>query len=225
MARAALQYAGLLLGGVGLVGTVAVTVMPQWKVSAFIGANLVVFESLWEGLWMSCKSQAPFRLQCKVYDSLLALPPDLQAARGLMCAAAVLAALAFAAAVLGMKCTRCVGDDDAAKSPLLLAAGVTFVLAGLVALTPVSWVASGVVRDFYNPTLDDGRKRELGEALYLGWASALALVAAGAVLSCVSYARGESRSYRYSLPPQRATPRSGPSDKKPLSVYSRSQYV
>lgn len=225
MARAALQYAGLLLGGVGLVGTVAAAVLPQWKVSAFVGANLVVFESLWEGLWMSCRSQAPFRLQCKAYDSLLALPPDLQAARGLMCAAAVLALLAFAAAVLGARCTRCAGEDDAAKSPALLAAGVTFAIAGLAALTPVSWVASGVVRDFYDPTLDDGRKRELGEALYLGWASALALVAAGAVLSCVSYARGERRSYRYSLPPQRGAPRSGPVERKALSAHSRSQYV
>ncbi|XP_037017399.2 claudin-8 [Artibeus jamaicensis] len=225
MARSALQYAGLALGGVGLVGTVAVTIMPQWKVSAFIGGNLVVFENLWEGLWMSCKSQATFRLQCKVYDSLLALPPDLQAARGLMCAAAVLSVLGFAMAVLGMKCTKCTGDDDRAKSPVLLAAGVMFAIAGLVVLTPVSWVASSIIRDFYNPTLDDGRKRELGEALYLGWAAALALVAAGALLCCVSYARGESRAYRYSLPPHRATPKSHPTEKKPLSVYSRSQYV
>ncbi|KAM5336487.1 claudin-8 [Glossophaga mutica] len=225
MARSALQYAGLVLGGVGLVGTVAVTVMPQWKVSAFIGGNLVVFETLWEGLWMSCKSQATFRLQCKVYDSLLALPPDLQAARGLTCAAAVLSALAFAAAVLGVRCTRCAGDDDGAKSPILLAAGVAFITAGLVALTPVSWVASSVVRDFYNPALDDGRKRELGEALYLGWASALALVAAGAVLSCASYARGQSRGYRRSLPSRWAAPRSHRTEKQPTSVRSRSQYV
>ncbi|XP_054431873.1 claudin-8 [Pteronotus mesoamericanus] len=225
MASSALQYAGLVLGGVGLVGAVAVTIMPQWKVSAFIGANLVVFENLWEGLWMSCKSQATFRLQCKVYDSLLALPPDLQAARGLMCAAAVLAFLAFATAVLGMKCTRCAGDDARAKAPLLLAAGITFIIAGLVVLTPVSWVASSIIRDFYNPTLDDGRKRELGEALYLGWASALALVAAGAVLSSASCVGGESRSYRYSLPSHRTATRNGHTEKKPLSVYSRSQYV
>ena len=225
MARSALQYAGLTLGGMGLVGTVAVTIMPQWKVSAFIGGNLVVFENLWEGLWMSCRSQATFRLQCKVYDSLLALPPDLQAARGLLCTAAVLSVLAFVTAILGMKCTKCTGDDDGAKSPTLLVAGVLFIIAGLVVLTPVSWVASSIIRDFYNPTLDDGRKRELGEALYLGWASALAMVAAGAILSCASYTRGGSRSYRYSLTSHRATPKSCHREKKPLSVYSRSQYV
>ena len=50
MATYALQIAGLVLGGVGMVGTVAVTVMPQWRVSAFIGSNIVVFENLWEGL-------------------------------------------------------------------------------------------------------------------------------------------------------------------------------
>ena len=95
MATYALQIAGLVLGGVGMVGTVAVTVMPQWRVSAFIGSNIVVFENLWEGLWMSCMRHANIRMQCKIYDSLLALSPDLQAARGLMCAASVLVFLAF----------------------------------------------------------------------------------------------------------------------------------
>ncbi|XP_054566454.1 claudin-8 [Eptesicus fuscus] len=225
MASSALQWVGLLLGGAGAVGTVAVTIMPQWKVSAFIGSNIVVFETLWEGLWMSCRSQTHLRLQCKVYDSLLALPTDLQAARGLMCAACALAALASLAAALGMRCSRCAGAEAEAKGATLLAAGVLFMVVGVAVLAPVSWVAASVVRDFYDPTLDDGRKRELGEALYLGWVSALLLVAGGAVLSCVSYVPGESGGPRYHLPARRAAPRSWYSERKPGSVPSRSQYV
>lgn len=222
---AALQYAGLLLGGLGMVGTLAVTIMPQWKVSAFIGSNIVVFESLWEGLWMSCRSHTNLRLQCKVYDSLLALPPDLQAARGLMCAASALAVPALLLAGLGMRCSRCAGDDGKAKGPVLLTAGLLFIVVGVVVLTPVSWVASSIVTDFYNPTLDDGRKRELGEALYLGWVTALLLVAGGALLSCSSYVGAEGRTYKYSVPARRTAPGSSAAEKRALSAHSRSQYV
>ncbi|XP_066111081.1 claudin-8 [Saccopteryx bilineata] len=225
MATLALQYTGLLLGGVGMVGTVAVTIMPQWRVSAFIGSNIVVFETIWEGLWMNCMSHANFRLQCKIYDSLLALPPDLQASRGLMCAASVLSVLAFLTAILGMRCTKCTGDDDKAKSPILLMAGILFIIVGMVVLIPVSWVANSIIRDFYNPIVDDGQKRELGEALYLGWTTALVMTAGGAILSCVSYINSESRIYRYSIPSHRTTPRNYHAERKPQSVYSRSQYV
>lgn len=224
MASSALQYAGLLLAGAGTVGTVAVTIMPQWKVSAFIGSNIVVFETLWEGLWMSCRSHAGFRLQCKVYDSLLALPPDLQAARGLMCAASALASGAFLAAALGARCTRCAGADGRAKSAALLAAGVLLLAAGLAALTPVSWVASAVVRDFYDPTLDDGRKRELGEALYLGWAAALLLGAGGALLACAACAPGGPAG-RPLRAPARLGPRRRPRSEDAPSARSRAQYV
>lgn len=225
MATSALQYAALVLGGAGMVGTVAVTIMPQWRVSAFIGSNIVVFENIWEGLWMNCIRQANIRMQCKIYDSLLALSPDLQASRGLMCAASLLSFLAFMTAILGMKCTRCTGDDDKAKGPILLTAGIMFIVTGLVVLIPVSWVANSIIRDFYNPIVDNGQKRELGEALYLGWITALVLLAGGAIFCCASYGNEKSSSYRYSVPSHRATPKSYHMEKKSPSVYSKSQYV
>lgn len=225
MASNALQIAGLVLGGVGMVGTVAVTVMPQWRVSAFIGSNIVVFENLWEGLWMNCMRHANIRMQCKIYDSLLALSPDLQASRGLMCTASVLSFLAFMTAILGMKCTRCTGDDEKVKSYILLTAGVLFVLTGFVVLIPVSWVANSIIRDFYNPIVDIAQKRELGEALYIGWTAALVLIAAGALFCCIFCCSERNHSYRYSIPSHRTTQRSYHMEKKSPSVYSRSQYV
>ncbi|XP_022430099.1 claudin-8 [Neophocaena asiaeorientalis asiaeorientalis] len=225
MATYALQIAGLVLGGVGMVGTVAVTIMPQWRVSAFIGSNIVVFENLWEGLWMNCMRHANIRMQCKIYDSLLALSPDLQASRGLMCAASVLSFLAFMTAVLGMKCTRCTGDDEKVKGYILLTAGVVFIVTGLVVLIPVSWVANSIIRDFYNPIVDIAQKRELGEALYIGWTTALVLIAGGALFCCVSCCNEKSSSYRYSIPSHRTTQKSYHMEKKSPSVYSKSQYV
>ncbi|XP_012665138.1 claudin-8 [Otolemur garnettii] len=225
MATSALQMAGLVLGGVGMVGTVAATIMPQWRVSAFIGSNIVVFENRWEGLWMNCMRHANIRMQCKIYDSLLALSPDLQAARGLMCAASVLSFLAFMTAILGMKCTRCTGDDEKAKGYILLTAGIIFIITGIVVLVPVSWVANSIIRDFYNPIVNAAQKRELGEALYIGWTTALVLLVGGALFCCVFCCSEKSRSYRYSIPSHRTTQKSFHMSKKSPSVYSRSQYV
>ncbi|XP_013005212.1 claudin-8 [Cavia porcellus] len=225
MASYALQIAGLVFSGIGMIGTVAVTIMPQWRVSAFIESNIVVFENIWEGLWMNCIRHANIRMQCKVYDSLLALSPDLQAARGLMCAASVLSFLAFMIASLGMRCTKLTGDDENVKSRILLTAGILFIITGIVVLIPVSWVANTIIRNFYSPVVDPGLKRELGEALYLGWTTALVLIVSGALFSCGFCCTEKSSSYRYSIPSHRTTQRSFHMEKTSPSIYSRSQYV
>ncbi|XP_007941715.1 claudin-8 [Orycteropus afer afer] len=226
MATSALQIAGLVFGGLGMVGTLAVTIMPQWRVSAFIESNIVVAENRWEGLWMACMRHMNFRMQCKVYDSLLALSPDLQASRGLMCTASALSFLAFMTAILGMKCTRCTGDNKKVKGYILLTAGIIFIVTGIVVLIPVCWVANSIIRDFYNPILDIALKRELGEALYIGWVTALVLIAGGALFCCMFCCNEKSSSnYRYSVPSHRTTQKSYYTGRKSPSVYSKSQYV
>ncbi|XP_005061823.1 PREDICTED: claudin-17 [Ficedula albicollis] len=135
-----LQITGLIFGGVGMVGTLAATAMPQWRVSAYVEGNMVVFESIWEGLWMDCISQLGLRLQCKFYDSLLALPPGggggggggddsllalpppLEAFRALMCLAVGLAVLAFLLAIAGLQYGQRGRKGPRAGGPLLLAA-------------------------------------------------------------------------------------------------------
>ncbi|XP_058517229.1 claudin-8 [Ochotona princeps] len=225
MATYILQIVGLVFGGIGMVGTLAVTIMPQWRVSAFIESNIVVFENRWEGLWMSCMRQANIRMQCKIYDSLLALSPDLQAARGLMCAASVLCFLAFMTAITGMKCTRCIGDDEKVKGHILLTTGIIFIVTGILVLIPVSWVAHAIIRDFYNPIVNVAQKRELGEALYIGWTTSLVLIAGGTLFCCGFCCAEKSSSYRYSIPSHRTTQKSYHMEKKSPSVYSKSQYV
>ncbi|XP_009893197.1 PREDICTED: claudin-8-like [Charadrius vociferus] len=224
MVGGALQIAGLLVGGIGMIGTFAVTGMPQWRVSAFIENNIIVFETIWEGLWMHCIRQANIRMQCKVYDSVLALSPDLQASRGLMCAGSVLSFLAFVVAIIGMKCTRCAQSSWQAKGYIILTAGLLFILSGAVGLIPVSWVASTIISDFYNPAVNVAQKRELGEALYLGWVAAFCLIAAGAIFCCFFRCCEKTRSHRYSTPTHYSTD-SQLSHRKAESSYSKSQYV
>ncbi|NXR51943.1 CLD8 protein, partial [Hippolais icterina] len=176
-----LQLTGLIFGGLGMVGTLAATAMPQWRVSAYVDGNIVVFETIWEGLWMDCISQLGIRLQCKLYDSVLALPPPLEAFRALMCVAVGLSVLSFLAAIVGVKYSQHSKQGPQAISTFILAAGVAFLLTGTLVLIPVSWTGAGIVRDFYDPAVPVPLKRELGAALYVGWGSSALLLAAGAM--------------------------------------------
>ncbi|XP_016364509.1 claudin-8-like [Sinocyclocheilus rhinocerous] len=182
--RAKLEILALVLGTIGLVGTIAVTAMPMWKVTAYIGPNIIVMETLWEGLWMACIRHADISMQCKVYDSLLILPADIQAARGLMCTSITLAVQAVLVSVCGMRGTDCCHDDVWGKNVVLLVGGCLFVVAGLAALLPISWSTHSIVRDFYNPMVLESLKREIGQALYLGFATFMFLLVAGVMLLC-----------------------------------------
>ncbi|XP_064836578.1 claudin-9-like [Oncorhynchus masou masou] len=192
MVNTGMQLISFTCAVTGWVMAIAVTALPQWKVSAFIGSNILTSEIKWEGIWMSCIYQTTGHMQCKTYDSMLALPPDLQAARALMCVAIFLGWLSCTVSCCGMKCTTCAGDDRRAKAGIALSGGVLFILTGLCVLVPVSWTANTVVQDFYNPNVPVMYKRELGQAIYLGWASAVILIISGAVLSstCPHIERG-----------------------------------
>ncbi|KAM8903354.1 claudin-4-like [Spinachia spinachia] len=197
MANSALEIVGLVLTLIGLIGTAASTGMPMWRVTAFIGENIIVFETRFEGLWMNCFRQANIRMQCKVYDSLLALPPDLQAARGLMCCSLALAALGLLIALLGMQCTSCIQNNDQAKRMVLITAGSMVIVACICVLIPVSWTAHVIIRDFYNPLLIDAQRRELGEALYIGWVASAFLLFGGCMFVCCNVQSEDKVSERY----------------------------
>ncbi|XP_078088107.1 claudin-8-like [Mustelus asterias] len=223
MVSSALQITSLILAVIGLVGTCAVTGLPQWKVTAFIGAKLVIFENRWQGLWMNCVRQANIRMQCKIYESFLILSPELQASRALMCVAVALAFLSILTAALGMKCTRGLIESEQVKRRILLAAGVLLILTGIIVLIPVSWVAHTIIRNFYDPLVPEAVKHELGEALYIGWATAAFLIIAGAMLCC-SCLGGEEKNYSY-RPAQYGKYKPKQTTRKVPSMYSKSEFV
>ncbi|XP_026137495.1 claudin-8-like [Carassius auratus] len=178
------ELIALCLGIMGLIGAVAVTSLPMWKVTAFIGENIIVMETRWEGLWMTCFRQANIHMQCKVYDSLLFLPPELQAARGLTCCALALSGVGLLVSLVGLRCTLCLRDQPRAKRLIMMATGVMQILASFCIIIPVSWTAHTIIRDFYNPLLIDAQRRELGEALYIGWVTSAFLLASGIIFLC-----------------------------------------
>ncbi|XP_031583587.2 claudin-8 [Oreochromis aureus] len=197
MANSALEIVGLLVSLIGLIGAAATTGMPMWRVTAFIGDNIIVFETLFEGLWMNCYQQASFRMQCKVYDSLLALTPDLQAARGLMCCSLALSGLGVLISLIGMQCTSCIQNNDRAKRLVLIIAGSMIILGCFCVLIPVSWTGHVIITDFYNPLLIDAQRRELGAALYIGWVTSAFLFAGGCIFICCNIQSDDKDSERY----------------------------
>lgn len=199
MANSGLEIGALCLTLVGLILAAASTGMPMWRVTAFIGENIIVFETRYEGLWMNCFRQANIRMQCKVYDSLLALSPDLQAARGLMCCSLALSGLGLMVAIVGMQCTACIQNNSRAKRVVLIIAGSMIIGSCICVIIPVSWTGNVIIRDFYNPLLLDAQRRELGEALYIGWVAAAFLFCGGCLFTCCNISEDkESDRYMYS---------------------------
>lgn len=176
-----MEIVGIALGAIGFIIAIVVCALPMWKVTAFIGANIVTSQTIWEGLWMNCVIQSTGQMQCKVYDSLLALPQELQASRAMTIIAIILGILGVMISIVGAKCTNCI-EDEASKAKVMIIAGIFFLLGGLLVLIPVSWTASVIIRDFYNPVLINAQKREIGASLYIGWAAAALLIIGGAML-------------------------------------------
>ncbi|XP_055964213.1 claudin-3 [Sorex fumeus] len=215
-----LEITGTSLAVLGWLGTIVCCALPMWRVSAFIGSSIITAQTIWEGLWMNCVVQSTGQMQCKVYDSLLALPQDLQAARALLVVAILLAAFGLLVALVGAQCTNCV-QDDTAKAKITIVAGVLFLLAALLTLVPVSWSANTIIRDFYNPLVPEAQKREMGAGLYVGWAAAALQLLGGALLCCSCPPRDKYAPTKivYSAP-RSAAPHTAPS-----TSYDRKDYV
>ncbi|XP_028321957.1 claudin-4-like [Gouania willdenowi] len=193
MVSAGFQILGTALAIIGWIGAIITCAVPMWRVTAFIGSNIVTSQTSWEGIWMSCVVQSTGQMQCKVYDSMLALSSDLQAARALTIVSIIVGVMALLLSIAGGKCTNCVEDPDS-KSKVGIASGVMFIIAGVLCLIPVCWTAHTIIRDFYSPLTISAQKRELGAALYIGWGASALMLIGGAML-CSNCPKKDDDSY------------------------------
>ena len=194
MVSAGLQMLGTALAILGWIGAIVVCALPMWKVTAPIDSHIVTAQSTWEGIWMICVHQSTGQIQCKVYDSMLVLPRDLQAARALTILSIVVGAVAILLAVARGKCTNCV-ENEASKRKVGIAAGVTFIVSGVLVLVPVCWTANTIIQD-YNPLLLSGQKWVMGAALYIGWGAAGLMLIGGGLLCCSSEADTKKNNWK-----------------------------
>lgn len=189
-----LEILGVTMALLGWISAIISCALPMWRVTAFIGSNIVTAQTIWEGIWMSCVVQSTGQMQCKIYDSMLSLTGDLQAARALTIISLVVGFVGLLVAMMGAKCTNCL-EEETAKARVMIAAGVAFIVASLTQLIPVSWSAHSIVVEFYNPAIAEPQKREIGAALYVGWAAAAFLLIGGVIL-CSSCPPQPEKRYR-----------------------------
>ncbi|XP_074073915.1 claudin-19 [Macrotis lagotis] len=184
MANSGFQLLGYFLALGGWVGIIASTALPQWKQSSYAGDAIITAVGLYEGLWMSCASQSTGQVQCKLYDSLLALDVHIQTSRALMVVSVLLGFIGVVISVVGMKCTRVGDNNPVTKGRVAVSGGALFLLAGLCTLTAVSWYATLVTQEFFNPNTPVNARYEFGPALFVGWASASLIMLGGSFLCC-----------------------------------------
>ncbi|XP_028320185.1 claudin-4 [Gouania willdenowi] len=183
MTSAGVEILGMVLAVCGWLGAMVTCGLPMWRVAAYLGQNIVISQVIWEGLWMNCSVQSTGQMHCRVHDSMLGLPADLQTARALVVVSMAMSMAGIGLSVAGAKCTNC-SRDVSNKPRFVASAGGTFVMAGLLLLVAVSWTAHVIVVGFSDPRLEETGKREFGNALYFGWASSCLLVMGGALLCC-----------------------------------------
>uniref|UniRef100_A0A8B9GNK9 Claudin n=1 Tax=Astyanax mexicanus TaxID=7994 RepID=A0A8B9GNK9_ASTMX len=175
---------GIALGLTGWIFAIVTSLLPMWKISDFTGANLVESLTVWEGIWMNCVVQSSGQKHCRVYDSVLALPSDLQAGRTTTLLSILTALLALTVSILGVKSTSYI-QDETTKLRTVFISGVLLVIAGFLMLIPVSWTSSRIMQGLDNYE-DQKWSTELGASLYTGFISSAMLITGGGFLSCSS---------------------------------------
>ncbi|KAI2651324.1 claudin-3-like protein [Labeo rohita] len=218
MAAFGLELVGVTLSVLGWILSIVCCALPMWRVTAFIGNNIVTAQVYWEGIWMSCVVQSTGQMQCKVYDSMLSLAADLQAARALVVVSIILGILALFVSIVGAKCTNCI-EDEGAKARVMISSGAAFITAAVMQLIPVSWSAHTVILEFYSPVVPEAQKMEIGASLYLGWAAAALMMVGGSILCCSCPPKDEAR-----YPPHSRIAYSA-HHSMPPSTYNKRDYV
>lgn len=214
MASAGLELLGLTLAVLGTLLEMIACGLPTWKVAAHIEANIVVSQTIWDGLWMSCAVQSTGQMQCKVHDSMLALSSDLQVARALTVVSSVLCVLALLVVIAGAQCTNCI-RAELVKVRMVNFGGALYIVSAILVLVPLCWMANKIIADFYSSHVLPAQKREMGAALYIGWAAAALLLLGGSVLCCsCPPSSGPGAGYSVNYAPTKRATTNGDYDKR-----------
>nr|XP_020657993.1 claudin-20 [Pogona vitticeps]XP_020658081.1 claudin-20 [Pogona vitticeps] len=200
MASAALQFFAFILALFGVFGAITATLLPNWKVNADLGSNIITAITQMQGLWMDCTWYSTGMFSCTLKYSILSLPVYIQAARTTMVLSCILSFFGICIATVGMKCTRLGGDTDT-KSHTSFAGGVFFILAGIFGLIPTAWYTREIILNFLDPTVPESSKHEPGGAVYIGFISAGLLLTAGAIFGTSCFEKSQ-RAWIYPNKPQ-----------------------
>lgn len=211
------QLGGIFLSFFGWISSCVTTFVPLWK---NLNLDLNEMEIWTTGLWQVCVMQEEGIMECKAYESFLALPVDLRVSRILMSLSNGLGLLGFLISSCGLDCCKVWEEKTALKKQLMLCGGVIFGTSAIMTLIPVSWVAYTTVNEFWDETVPETVPRwEFGEAMFLGWFAGFFLLIGGLLLVCSTCLKGTEMS---SVP--LAVCREPTQVQGPLAMRQRSQH-
>ncbi|XP_039888778.1 claudin-15-like [Simochromis diagramma] len=218
-----IEVLALFLGFVSWILTLITLEDQHWRESSQDG-SVILTSNLYENLWMSCASDSTGNYNCRDFPSLFALPGYIQASRALMIASIVFGSFGLVATLVGMKCSKIGGENYVLKGKIAAVGGVFFLLQGLCTMIAVSWYAANITQQFFD-ILYQGTKYELGEALYIGWASGTLAICGSSCLLCSCRIMTDSEKIPYPLQPSsRGHVRSTVAPSQSVN-YDRNAYV
>ncbi|XP_016054463.1 PREDICTED: claudin-15 [Miniopterus natalensis] len=176
----AVETFGFFMAAVGLLMLGVTLPHSYWRVSTVHG-NVITTNTIFENLWYSCATDSLGVHNCWEFPSMLALSGYIQACRALMITAILLGFLGLFLGMMGLRCTNIGGVVLSRKAKLAATAGALYILAGCCGMVAITWYASNITRNFFDPTYS-GTKYELGPALYLGWSASLLTILGGVCL-------------------------------------------
>ncbi|XP_029507812.1 putative claudin-24 [Oncorhynchus nerka] len=198
-----LELLGMVVYMAAWLCALATTLMPQWLT---LSTDLLLTESYELGLWETCVVQDMGGMECRPYDSLLGLPQDIKVARIFMCISLAVGLLGLLLAIPGLHLVNSFSqglEGCRAKRIMKVAGGVLGMVAGVLSLVPVSYVAHLTVMRYFDESVPEVVPRwEFGDALFCGWVGGFLLLVAGLLLfaSCLGppladHSRGPQADY------------------------------
>ncbi|KAM5182164.1 claudin-8-like [Mantella aurantiaca] len=187
MVKCIVQSIGMILGGTAMILTFAVCLMPHWRVSILAESNGYGkrldghWISRWDGLWATCVRQSNNPMSCQPYSASNSLTPDLKISKVLMCFAVLAAVAGFFSGLTGMLLNKCLNKKTGNHRCLLLLSGISYIFAGILILMPVTLVAINVMRAVCFSSCKSIQEQEIGEAVMLGWPTALLFFIGGSI--------------------------------------------
>uniref|UniRef100_A0A4W5PUI3 Claudin 4 n=1 Tax=Hucho hucho TaxID=62062 RepID=A0A4W5PUI3_9TELE len=104
MVSQGIQIMEIVMSLIGWLTVIIVCALPMWKVTAFIGANIVTAQTIWEGMWMTCVVQSKGQMQCKVYDSI-----------AMIIISILTGIVGICLSISGGKCTNCTAEEGSQR--------------------------------------------------------------------------------------------------------------
>ncbi|KAI5615277.1 claudin-10-like, partial [Silurus asotus] len=170
--------------------------MENWTYSE-VASTVLTTNYFHSNLWKDCTSDSTGMVDCKMFPTLLALPPYIQMCRALIILSILLGIFGAILALVGMKCTK-LGGSEIANARVTFAAGMNYIASGLCSLFAYTSYGIKVVEEFLDPNYQN-QKFELGAPLYMGWMGSLLLISGGVIYSIFGVREGCHSRYSWSI--------------------------